>query len=82
MDTSRKKLTYEEVNHKLPPEGFVRINQLCNHKGTRGILSISKSSFWAGVREKRFPAPVHLGPRTTAWRVQDIRRLIEGEAAQ
>jgi predicted DNA-binding transcriptional regulator AlpA len=79
MNTSIKRLTYEEVNHRLPPEGFVRINQLCNHKGTRGILSISKSSFWAGVREGRFPKPVKLGKRTTAWKVADIRKLIDGE---
>lgn len=77
-----KKLTYEEVNHRLPSEGFVRINQLCNRKGKdgrmiHGILSISKSTFWAGVREKRFPQPISLGPRTTVWRVQDIRALIE-----
>jgi predicted DNA-binding transcriptional regulator AlpA len=64
----------------LPAEGLVRINQLCNHKGVRVILSISKSSFWAGVREGRFPKPIKLGKRTTAWKVDDIRALINGEA--
>jgi len=27
----------------------------------------------------RYPKPVKLGPRTTAWRVSDIRALIEGQ---
>jgi predicted DNA-binding transcriptional regulator AlpA len=78
----RRKLTYEDVNHKLPSEGFVRVNQLCNHNGVRGILSISKSSFWAGVKEGRFPRPVKLGKRTSCWSAADIRRIINSETAQ
>lgn len=77
----RRRLTYEDVNHKLPPEGFVRVNQLCNHNGERGILSISKSTFWAGVRGGRFPRPVKLGKRTSCWSVVDIRRILNSEAA-
>jgi predicted DNA-binding transcriptional regulator AlpA len=29
------------------------------------------------VRDGKYPQPVKLGPRTTAWRVDDIRALIE-----
>ena len=32
---------------------------------------------WAGVKAGRYPKPVKLGPRITAWRVEDIRTLIE-----
>jgi prophage regulatory protein len=32
------------------------------------------------VKSGRFPAPVKLGPRTTAWRAEDIRALIEKHA--
>jgi prophage regulatory protein len=28
------------------------------------------------VKDGRFPKPVKLGPRITAWRVEDIRELI------
>ena len=41
------------------------------------IIPVSKSTWWAGVKAGRFPAPVQLGPRITAWRVEDIRALIE-----
>jgi prophage regulatory protein len=41
-----------------------------------GPIPVSKSSWWSGVRAGRFPAPVKLGPRITAWREEDIRRLI------
>jgi predicted DNA-binding transcriptional regulator AlpA len=36
---------------------------------------VSKSTWWAGVRSGRFPAPVKLGERITAWRAEDIRAL-------
>jgi predicted DNA-binding transcriptional regulator AlpA len=38
---------------------------------------VSKSTWWAGVKSGRFPKPVKLGPRITAWRSGDIRALIE-----
>ena len=54
----------------LPEEGFVRLPQVLH------VLGIGKTSFWDGVKSGRFPAPVKLGPRTTAWKVEDIRALI------
>jgi prophage regulatory protein len=45
------------------------------------IIPISKSTWWEGVRSGRFPAPVRdcrpNGGRITAWRIEDIRALIE-----
>ena len=43
-----------------------------------GPLPVSRSSWWAGVREGRFPPPIRLGKRTTVWRLADIVMLIEG----
>jgi hypothetical protein len=62
----------------IPEEGFVRINQIVGDKISPGIIPISKSSWWAGVREGRFPKPIKLGKRTTAWKISDIRKLIDG----
>lgn len=42
-----------------------------------GPIPVSRSAWWAGVRSGRYPKPVKLGPRTTAWRAADIRVLIE-----
>ena len=63
--------------NNLPTEGFLRLNQIIGSKDEPGIVPVSRSSWWAGVREGRFPPPVKLGKRTTAWRVSDIRALIE-----
>lgn len=65
--------------NNLPVDGFLRLNQIVGNKTTPAIIPVSRSSWWAGVREGRFPKPVKLGRRTTAWRVSDIRALIEGE---
>lgn len=58
----------------LPQEGFVRLSGII---APRGPIPVSKSTWWSGCKSGRFPRPVQLGARVTAWRVQDIRKLIE-----
>jgi predicted DNA-binding transcriptional regulator AlpA len=41
-------------------------------------MPVSKSTWWAGVKAGRYPQPVKLGLRITAWRVEDILTLLEG----
>ena len=43
-------------------------------------VPVSKSAWWAGVKAGKFPQPVKLGPRTTAWRTRDILALVESGA--
>lgn len=59
-----------EHSSELPKEGFVRLPQIL------AVIPISKSQFWLGVKNGRFPRPIKLGAKTTVWRVQDIRELI------
>lgn len=54
----------------LPAEGYARLPQIL------AAIPVSKSSWWNGVKSGKYPKPVKLGPRTTAWRVDDIRALI------
>jgi len=61
----------------LQIDSFLRLNQIVGTKTTPGIIPISKSSWWAGVKEGRFPQPIKLGKRTTVWRMSDIRMLVE-----
>lgn len=65
----------------IPETGFLRLPQIIgNKKSTPSIpalIPVCKSTWWQGVKSGRFPMPVKLGPRTTAWRVEDIRQLIE-----
>ena len=59
----------------LPETGFVRLSTLLQ------VIPVSKSTWWAGVKSGRYPQPVRtLGLRITAWRVEDIRALIQQAA--
>lgn len=60
-------------NQIIPETGFIRLPAVLK------IFPVSKSTWWAGVKDGRFPKPVKLGQKITAWRVQDIRTLIESK---
>ena len=62
----------------LPEDGFVREKALV---GPDGLIPISRSALWEWVRKGTFPAPVKLGPRVTAWRVQDVRQFLDKKSA-
>lgn len=62
-----------DSNDDLPATGFVRLARIIPPKGP---IPVSKSTWWAGVKDGRYPKPVKLGPRITAWRVEDIHELI------
>lgn len=54
----------------IPETGFLRLRAILK------FIPISKSTWWEGVKTGRFPKPVKLGLRITAWRAEDIRALI------
>ena len=55
----------------LPETGLLRVNQILR------FIPISRSSWWAGVKSGRYPKPFKLSPRTTVWKSEDIRAIIE-----
>lgn len=55
----------------LPATGFVRLPSVLS------VIPVSKSTWWNGIKEGRFPRPTKIGPRVSAWRVEDIRALVE-----
>ncbi len=66
---------------QLPQTGYLRLPQIIgNPKAeppTPALIPISKSTWWLGVKDGRFPKPIKLSARTTAWKVEDIRALID-----
>ena len=56
---------------KLTEDSFLRLPQVLER------IPISKSAWWQGCKEGRFPKPIKLGPRTSAWRSSDIATLVE-----
>jgi len=62
----------------FPLTGFVRLSSIL---APAGPIPVSKSTWWQGVKDGRFPKPHKLGPRTTVWKAEDIRYLFEIEGA-
>ena len=54
--------------------GFLRVKDII---APNGPIPVSRSTWWQGVKDGRFPKPLKLGARVTVWRVDDIRDLIE-----
>ena len=66
---------------KLPETGFLRLSQIIGKPEAEppipAVIPVGKSTWWAGVKSGRYPQPVKsLGTRITAWRVEDIRALV------
>ena len=51
-------------------QGLLRIKQVLE------LVPIGRSTWWAGVRSGKYPRPIKLSDRTTAWYRADIEELI------
>lgn len=63
MDRSKDRDNLDNV-------GLLRLPQVLN------LIPVSRSAWWAGCKNGRYPKPVKIGPRTTAWRAGDIKALL------
>ncbi|MGN6383665.1 MAG: helix-turn-helix transcriptional regulator [Dyella sp.] len=70
-------------SNTLPETGFLRLPQIIGRRPTEeklgipALIPVSAGTWWAGVKAGRFPKPVKLSPRVTAWRVEDIRAWLD-----
>jgi prophage regulatory protein len=73
------------TSHQIPETGFIRGYQIWGSKKRNipAIIPVGRTTFLNGVKSGKFPKPIKLGERTSAWRVEDIRELIStlGEIA-
>ncbi|MDE2174899.1 MAG: AlpA family phage regulatory protein [Betaproteobacteria bacterium] len=56
----------------LPATGYIRQRDLIP-----SIVPISSPTLWRWCNAGRFPKPSKLGPRVTAWKVEDVRAWME-----
>ena len=54
------------------PQSMLRLPRVLD------LVPVGKSAWWAGVKAGKFPRPVKLSNRITAWRARDILALTEG----
>ncbi len=62
---------------EFPRTGLVRLRQII---APNGPIPVSKSTWWAGCKDGRFPKPMKLGAGTTVWRAEDVWALVKNGA--
>ena len=58
----------------LPDDAFVRLPTVL------AVYPVGRSTWWAGVKNGKYPAPIKLGANISAWRAGQIRQLIQQPA--
>jgi prophage regulatory protein len=61
-------LNQDKVSSKSDEVAFLRLPEV------KAITGLSKSSLYALIKEKSFPAPVRLGARAVAWVKSEVRQ--------
>lgn len=66
------------MQQTLPSEGFATLKQIIGdkEKGLPGVIPVSRTTWWRGVKSGAYPKPVNTGGSCLGWRVEDIRSLI------
>ena len=68
------------MNH-VNPQCLYRVKQIIgdlkNDPPLAPIVPVSKSTWWRGVREGRFPKPQKLSAKVTVWKGSDLMELVE-----
>lgn len=62
---------------QLPESGFLRMKHIIGTPTAPGLIPVSQTTWLAKVKSREYPQPVRLTQGTIAWRVEDIRKLIE-----
>jgi len=60
-----------KLDKGMPNDGYVRLPAIL------AFLSISKTTFYSGIRSGIFPKPLKLSKRTSVWRALDIRQIVD-----
>ncbi|MDO9161164.1 MAG: AlpA family phage regulatory protein [Methylococcaceae bacterium] len=57
--------------YQLPEIGFIKLPQVLE------VIPVSRSTFLNKIKSGEYPAAIKLSERSVAWRVSDIRALVE-----
>lgn len=70
-----------DTEGELPKVGLARLEQIIGDSKSdppiQPVIPVSKSTWWAGVRSGRFPPATKVTKGVSAWRWEDIHRLLE-----
>ena len=72
----------KQITHGMRPTELANLpdDSLISQNDVLTIIRISRTSWWRGVKDGRYPKPVKLGPRMNRWRIGNIRDLVRGDS--
>ena len=70
------KIIHSEPAHNNTPATLFP-GRLLRLKEVLQIIPVSKSSFYQGIKTGKYPPPVKLGERTSAWRSDLLISIVE-----
>ena len=65
---------YRDRDTRLDRGGFLTLDEII---APNGVYPVSKSTWYAGIKEGRFPKQRKLGRRRSGWPAAEIRELIQ-----
>ncbi len=72
----RRCLAAERGAILLNSDALLRLPEVC------AVLGISRSTFWDGIRQGRYPKGLKVSARCTVWPAASIRAVIEATSKQ
>ena len=68
----------KKMNDNSPVQPtLLRLKHIIGDGSIAPIIPISKSAWWEGVKQGKYPQPIKLGSNTTDWRSHDIQQLVD-----
>ena len=71
----------------LQEAGFIKLSAIIGNQKSeppiQPLMPVSRTAWLNGVKAGKFPKPIKLGARSVAWKISDIKALVEklgGEA--
>ena len=63
---------------------FLKLSEIINVPGSGNapLIPVGRSTWFAGVKDGRYPKPVQLSKRLVVWRRSDIQALIDSLEAK
>lgn len=65
-----------EIGNNIPDDSLLRVAQIVER------IRVSRSHWYAGVKDGKYPPGFLLSKRIHVWRGRDIKAIINSEAAQ
>ena len=62
-----------EIMQEYSPDSLVRIEKIV---GPNGLIPVSRSAFYEGIKAGIYPKAVRLGKRTSAWRMSELMQIV------